>query len=132
MQKPSSISTGVKGTAVSAATVATTKYSVATAFENKYGDRYVAVTVKSNVVYSIYCLGSDTQWSSTADAGAGTTYGKLLGSETGQLATGTATTGGEGKTFYFPCATMRYVLPVLYQATGGNATVTIKYQTFND
>lgn len=133
MHKPSTIQGGVRGSVGSAAQVVpTTKYSIGTAFENKTGDTYAAITVKCNTVYSLYVLGDLVSWASTADAGAGTTYGRLLAAETGQLANGAATTGAKGKTFFVPIATMKYVLPVVYQATGGNAAVTITYQTFND
>ena len=130
MQKPSTISTGVKGVSVSAATVATTKYSVATAFENKYGDRYAAITVKCDKAFDFYCFGSGTSIASTADDGP--SAGVLLDSVAGNALNGGATTGKDGKTFFVPIATMKYVLPFIYQAAGSNAAVTISYQTFND
>ena len=133
MHKPPTTHSGVRGSVGAAAqTVATTKYSVGTAFENVTGDAYAAITVKSDKAYDFYCFGDESPMTSTAGAGVGTTLGKLLASETGQAINGTATTGPKGKTFFVPIATMRYVLPVVYQASGANAAVTMTYHTFND
>lgn len=133
MHKPSTVNGGVRGAVGTAAqTVPTTKYSIGTSFQNTLGDAYAAITVKCNKAYDFYCFGDADSWASGADAGAGTTYGRLLASETGQVINGTATTGAKGKTFFVPIATMKYILPVVYQAAGADAAVTITYQTFND
>lgn len=132
MHKPSTVYGGVKGrVGATGQTVATTKYSIGSSFENKTGDTYVAVTVKCDRAFDFYCFGDDEVMAST-DAGVGGTGAKLLLAETGNPINGTATTGMGGKVFFVPIATMKYVLPVIYQAAGANALVTITYQTFND
>lgn len=128
MNKPSSVGMGVGGT-IAAQTVATTKYSVATAIRNRYGDRYMAITVKSNRAYDFYVFGNEASFASTD---AGPAAGSLLYSSTGNALNGTATTGIDGKTFYVPIATHGFVLPVVYQASGNDASVTMEYRTFND
>lgn len=129
MNKPSTVGMGVGGT-IAAQTIATTKYSIATAIRNKYGDRYMAITVKSDKAYDFYVFGNDATFASTADSG--TAAGSLLYSSPANALNGTATTGIDGKTFYVPIATFGFVLPVVYQASGGNAAVTMEYRTFND
>jgi hypothetical protein len=132
-QKPSSFGTGVTGTTGTAAqTVATTKYSVGTSFRNRYGDRYAMVTVKSSQAFDLYVFGStsDSAFSSAAN-GTGVSSGKLLFKSTGNEANGTASTGPDGKSFWVPIAGFHEVLPIVYQASGSNATVTTMYQTFN-
>lgn len=120
---------GVSGTLVSEATVPTTKYSVATAFRNEYGDRYAAIRVSSTQPYTLHVLGHDTSFSSTADNGAGA--GRLLTTISGNPANATGI-NPNGITHYVRIAGCRYILPMLYQSSGSNATVTISYQTFND
>lgn len=131
-QKPNTWGHGVSGTIGTAGqTVATTKYSVGNAFYNKYGDRYAAITVKSNKQYDFYVFGDyDASYASTANSG--TADGSLLYSATTQALNGTATTGIDGKTYYVQIAAFRYILPVIVQSSGTDATVTITYRTFND
>lgn len=128
MQQPSSFGTGVAGTTGTAAqTVATTKYSVGTSFRNKYGDRYAAITAKCDNAYTLYVYGSraETAFSSVADTGAAS--GELL-----TTVSGAAASALDGTVHYVRIAGFRHILPVLYQAGGDNATVTLNYQTFND
>lgn len=129
MNKPSTVGFGTGGT-IAAQTIATTKYSVANAISNKYGDRYIAVTVKSDKAFDFYCFGNDASFASTANSGPAA--GSLLYSAAGNALNGTATTGIDGKTFFVPIATFGFVLPVVYQASGANASVTMEYRTFND
>lgn len=129
MNKPSTVGFGIGGT-IATQTVATTKYSVANAIRNKYGDRYMAITVKSNRAYDFYVFGNDATFASTANDGAAS--GALLYSATGQPINGTATTGVDGKTYFVPIATYGFILPVVYQAAGADALVTMEYRTFND
>lgn len=126
MHKPSSVATGVRGYIGTAPqTVATTKYSVGTAFQNTYGDRYARVVVKCDKVFTLYIYGSKDSFSSTANDGA--TTGVFIDSYSGHAAT-----SGNGCVFWYPIAGFKYVLPVLYQSSGSNATVTISYSTFNE
>lgn len=132
MMKPNTIAYGVRGTVGSAGqTVATTKYSIGTSFRNKYGDRYARILVKCDKAYDLYVMGDSVPFTST-DAGIGGTTAGLVYSATGQVINGTTTTGMGGKVFYVPIAGEHYVLPIVYQASGGNALVTISYATFND
>lgn len=128
MQKPSTWNTGVAGTVGTAAqTVSTTKYSVCSAAlcpKNKYGDRYVRVDVKCDKVFTIYFYGSSSAMLSTTNSGSDS--GKLIVSYSGNAATAL-----DGQSFYIPIAGFHYFLPVLYQAAGTDATVTLSYQTFN-
>jgi hypothetical protein len=127
MQPPSTISTGLNGTIGTAAQVVpTTKYSVGTAFRNKYGDRYMAVTVICDNAYTLYAHGSLTEASFASVADTGSASGALL-----TTVPGAGATTLEGTVHYVRIAGMKWVLPVVYQAGGDNAAVTIKYQTFN-
>ncbi len=128
-QKPSSFGTGVSGTTGAAAqTVATTKYSVGTSFRNKYGDRIAAITVKCDNAYTLTVYGgrSDTAFSSSANTGAAS--GELLP----YTVTGVAASALDGTVHYVRIGGFRHILPVVYQAGGDDATVTITYQTMND
>jgi hypothetical protein len=129
--KPSTIGTGTGLTAVGSAgqTVATTKYSVGTAVENFYGDRYAKIEVKSTQAYTLYVLEYDSSFASTANSGAAN--GRLIETYTGCVAAAAATQP-DGQTYYTRISGAKYVLPVLYQASGSDATVTIKVKTFND
>jgi hypothetical protein len=128
--KPSSVATGIPTTAVGAAAqaVVTTKYSVGTAVKNVYGDRYAKITVKSDKAFDLYVFGSRTSF---ASVDTGVSAGVLLDTYTGNAANGGATTGPDGKVFIVTIAGNTYVLPVVYQATGANAAVTITVKTFN-
>ena len=129
MQKPSSWGTGVRGTVGSAAqTVATTKYSVHTAAQcplNRYGDRLVQITAKCDNAYTLYLYGSNEAFASGADAGAAD--GTLI-----DTWSACAATALDGTCRYGRIAGFKYFAPVLYQAGGDNATVTLTYQTYND
>jgi hypothetical protein len=123
---PSSWATGVGGTVGAAAqTVATTKYSVHTAAQcphNRYGDRYMRINVVCDNAYTLYVYGSNTAFASGADAGAAS--GNLVETFSACAAT-------TGATHYARIAGHKYAAPVLYQAGGDNATVTLTFQTFN-
>jgi hypothetical protein len=127
--KPSSYGMGSSGTIGTAGqTVATTKCSVGTSFRNKYGDRYVAIKVSSTQAYTLYVLGYDSSFSSTAD---GSVTGQQLTAVSGNSANA-ATTAPNGYTHYVRIAGCSYILPMVQQSSGSSATVTITYQTFND
>lgn len=126
MHEPSSIRTGTDTTAVGTAgqTVATTKYSVGNAVQNQYGDRVAAILVKCDKAYTFYVYGYTASFASTANSGAANGY--LLYSSDEDV------TSLDGKVFYVPIAGQAYILPVIYQAAGSNATVTLSVlRTFN-
>ncbi len=128
MQKPSSYATGVAATTGTAAqTVATTKYSVGTSFHNIYGDRYDAITVKCDNAYTLYVYGARTLVAFSSVANTGAASGELL-----TTIPGAAASALDGTVHYVRIAGFAQILPVLYQAGGDNATVTITNQTFND
>ena len=130
MQKPSSFGTGVSGVAGAAGqTVATGAFSVATSFRNEFGDRRVAVTVRSDRVYTLNVYGAQNPFAST---GTGPAAGTLLATFVGRVANGTAATGPDGETLYVTIAGFAQVLPVIVQSSGTSAIVTVSYQTFND
>lgn len=124
---PSSTATGVEGAIGTAGqTVATTAYSVGTAIRNRYGDRYAAICVKSTQVYTLYVYGYDQSFSSAG--GSAPTNGKLL-----HTSSGNAASALDGTVHYVRTAGYEYILPVLYQSSGSNSTVTLTVdRTFND
>jgi hypothetical protein len=128
MQKPNTWRTGVRGTVVSNTSVSNNNYSAGTSFDNYYGDRYAAITVKSTQACTLYVLGSDSQFSSSASGASG---GQQLTVVTGVPAANTAQSP-DGVTYYVRIAGYRYVLPMVYNASGSSATVTISYRTFNE
>jgi|SRR5665647_265281 len=115
---------GAIGTAAQA--VVTEKYSVGDSFLNKYGDRYALITVICDNAFTLTVHGSQAEASFASVADTGSAGGALLATFSGSAASAL-----EGTAFYVRIAGMRYVLPVVYQAGGDNAAVTIKYQTFN-
>lgn len=102
-----------------AQTVATTKYSVGTAIATN-GCRYVAVLVKCNTNFTLYGWGKSTSFASAG--GNSPTTGMEISSAT---VTGAAATSADGRVYYMRCAGNAYFLPLLYQASGGSATVTL-------
>jgi hypothetical protein len=131
MQKPNTYLFGVKGTIGTAPqNVATTKYSVGTSFHNKHGDLYMRVTVKSDKAFDLYIFGQDTD-AAFSSTDAGVADGALLEKFTGCAANGGVTTGIDGQNFNVIIAACKYVLPVVYTATGATAAVSITYHTFN-
>lgn len=131
MQKPASFGTGVSGTSVSAATVATTKYSVATSFRNRYGDRYAAIHVSSTQPYTLFVYGSERPVTSHVDNAVTGTVARLLQTSTGHAAN-VAATSPAGLVHYVRIAGNAFILPMITQSSGSNATVSISYQTFNE
>lgn len=126
-QPPSTTSCGESGTIGAASqTVATSKYSIGTSFYNRYGDRYALISVVCDNAFTLTVSGSMAGPSFASVADTGSAAGALL-----TTVSGSAATALEGSAFYVRIAGMRFVLPVVYQAGGDNATVTIKYQTFS-
>jgi len=107
-------------------TVATGKYSAGSSFYNRYGDRYALITVVCDNAFTLTVHGSPPGPSFASVADTGSAAGALLATFSGAAASTL-----EGTAFYVRIAGMRFVLPVVYQAGGDNAAVTIKYQTFS-
>lgn len=125
MHSPNTFSTGKAGTiGASGQAIVTEKYSVGSAFHNQYGDRYALITVVCDNSFTLTVRGSSNSFASVSDTGA--SAGALLATFSGAAASAL-----DGTAFYVRIAGMRFVLPVVYQAGGDNATVTIKYQTFS-
>jgi hypothetical protein len=106
-------------------TVATTKYSVGTAVRNKYGERWCRVIIKTTQPGVLYFYGHDESFASVANTGP--SAGTFIDSET--IAAPTAL---DGTAYWFPCVAFAYILPVFYQASGSDATVSHDVATFND
>ena len=110
---------------VDAATVATTKYTVGTAVNTK-GKKYVRVTVKSDKVFTLYGWGHTDPFSSAG--GNAPTTGCAIPSNT---STACPATAADGSIYYMRCAGNYYFLPLVYQASGGNATITVTAEPFD-
>lgn len=119
---------GVRGTLVSGATVANGQYSAANAVLNADGRSYSAITVKSTQPCTLYVLGDDVTFSSSA---TGASAGKQLAAITGVPAAVTATSP-DGVTYYVRISGYKYFLPMVYNGSGSSATVTISYRTFDE
>ena len=106
-------------------TVATTKYTVGTSV-NTRGQRYARIKVKCDTVFTLYGWGHTASFASAA--GNAPTTGCAITSETKSAC---AATTADGNIFYMRCAGNQYFLPLLYQASGGNATVTMTVSFFD-
>jgi hypothetical protein len=126
--KPNSATTGIQGTVGTAGqSVATTNYSVGSSFWNRTGDRWLAAIISCDEQYDLHVYGKQERGTFSAAGGSGPTEGVLISKTTGNAATTL-----DGTVHYIQCAGFQEILIVIQQSSGSTATVTKKYQTFNE